>query len=120
MLRMETGLVRSKYVEVPCDSVTFSQRLFTPPARQTAQQKLATLQREKQQAQWEKERIMTLPFRQAAYWTRRGFRGLQDMFSDEGWVRLRVKDRRGYWKLDQNPAWALREGKVLDDLVRHH
>lgn len=67
----------------------------------------------------ERSKILTLPFRQAAYFLRRGFRGLGRLFTDEGFIFLKISQTKGIWKYDKFPAWAMENGKVLDSLVRH-
>ena len=112
--------IRPKKIEIPCRSITASAKLFTP----TKERSMAERVRERRQRQQEHEflesRRLTLPFRQAAYWIRRGFNGLQELFFDQNYISLRLKGKIGTWKMDRNPAWALDSGRVFDGLVRHH
>ena len=67
----------------------------------------------------ERSRILTLPFRQASYWIWRAFQALKRVWSKEGFIYVQIKGRNGIWKLDQNAAWMLDDGRALDRLVKH-
>lgn len=66
-------------------------------------------------------KILTLPFRQASFWTRRGLKmilpAMRRVWNKEGFVYIKIKGRNGTWKLDRNKAWALDEGRTLDRLM---
>ena len=61
--------------------------------------------------------LMSLPLRQAAYWTGIGFTGIRRAFVSSSIVGLHIKGQRSIWKIDQQFAWSLDEGRAIDDLV---
>lgn len=63
-------------------------------------------------------RILTKPFREARYWLWRAFRGLKSVFRPDPVISLKIQGERGYWKLYQDRAWALDDGKTLDRLIK--
>lgn len=65
-----------------------------------------------------KTNLLTLPFRQANYWMRRGFVGVRRALSSKGFHYLHVRGNNRVWKLDKDPTWALDDGKALDKLVK--
>jgi hypothetical protein len=117
-LRIESGNLRSKTIDVPYETVTTSQRLFVASRTATAAEKLQEIQKAKEKWEFQRRHIMTLPFRQAAHFIGQGFRGFKRIVSDDDWIFLRVKGLRGRWKVDSKPAWALRNGKHFDELTR--
>lgn len=117
-LRIESGNIRSKTIDVPYDIVTTSQRLYVPPTVVSATEKLQQMQQAKERWEQQRQRILTLPFRQAGHWMGVGFRGFQRMVDNDGWIYLRVKGYRGRWKLHEKPAWALRNGRHVDEVTR--
>ena len=74
--------------------------------------------REERLRAFAKTNLLTLPFRQAAYWMWRGFMSVRRAFTNERFHYIHVKGHRRVWKLDSDPAWALDEGRALDRLVK--
>ena len=61
--------------------------------------------------------ILTLPFRQAEFYMKRGFTAVKKAFTNHGLLQLHVKGHNIPWKLEHRDAWALDEGQALDKLV---
>ena len=108
--------IRPKSVTVPHDSATLSAPLFNsaPKMDNLARQQEIDLIRG-----WQKNNLMTLPFREAGYWTWKGLKTVKKTWNQEAFIYMRVKGKNGTWKLDSDPAWALDEGRALDRLVKH-
>ena len=107
---------RAKLV-VPED-LTVSGKLHQPVKEPSIAQKIAERRRREEDRDYNRSRILTLPFRQAGYWTGRGFNGLKGLFFDDGFIILRVHGRGRKYKLDRDFAWALEDGAVFDRLLR--
>ena len=124
MLRIESSRqlpgLRKKSTLVPSDSVTTSGRLFQLNSKISSGKSAAIRSEEAKARAFDGSRIWTLPLRQASYWTWRGFKGVQKIFTDDDFIFIKVDGRGGAWKLDRNPTWALGEGKAFDSLVRHN
>ena len=67
----------------------------------------------------ERTNLMTVPFRQANYLIWRAFQALKRVLTKEGFIYVQIKGRNGTWKLDQDAAWILDDGRALDRLVKH-
>ena len=110
---------RRKPVIVPQGDVTISSPIFNddPQEKWKATIKDITWREERLRA-FVKTNLLMLPFRQAEYWTWRGFVAIKSAFAGGGFHHLHLRGRNRVWKLDKDPAWALDEGKALDKLVK--
>ena len=105
MLKVETARVfpglRPNVLVLPHDGLLASSRLYRPAS---------------QSALGDGRRV---GYQKSTNWLWLGFKNIQGFFTDKRFIFLKAKDKSGAWKLDQNPAWALDNGKALDALVRH-
>lgn len=131
-LRIEThralpGL-RRKVIEVPTDTVFTSDRLGIPgsyvstplpPTRKERKEEQRWI-REQQREKHKDDVMATIaaPFERFGQYFVRGFMGLRDLFSEDGFVHLRIKGRNGTWKVDRDFIWALDNGHAFDKLVK--
>ena len=111
--------MQPKLVKVPPGDVTISSHVFNDDAEQRLEATIADLaRREERLRAFAKTDVVTLPFRQAGYWIRRGVGGIRSAFTSGGFHHLHVRGNNRMWKLDKNPAWALDDGRALDKLVK--
>ena len=106
-------------VTVSPSDVILSSYLYQDEVKRTPAEAAEIQRRLAKMKEIEKTRIMTLPFRQASYWIWRAVQALKRMCSNEGFIYVQIKGRNGTWKLDQNAAWMLEEGRALDRLAKH-
>lgn len=64
---------------------------------------------------YERDHLMTAPFRHAGQGAQTGFRQMQRVFSREGFIKVLVNGDRQ--KLDITGGWALENGRALDRLA---
>ena len=105
-----------KCVTVPPGDVTISSHVYHDDAEQQLMAKIAERQ-ERLQA-FARDSLLTLPFRQLKYWIRRGLLGIQSAFTGGRFHYLHIRGNNRVWKLDKDPAWALDDGRALDQLVK--
>ena len=110
--------LRPRSAEVPYNDVSLSSQLLEPAVKLSPAELVGRYRRQAQMQEIEKSKILTLPFRQASYWTWRGFQVLKKVVFKEGFIYLKVKDKNGIWKVDKAPAWAAEDGRVIDRLVK--
>ena len=109
---------RSASLVVPYEKVTVTGRFYIHKPPETEEQRAYKAFLEEEDRRWQREHILTLPFRQAGEKLRRFFRFMRGLFGDDGFRLLRVKGRKGIWRLNEKPAWLLEEGKPIDALIR--
>ena len=110
-------MFRPRSVTVPHYNVTMSDPLYIPEVKLSPLELAQKRQKEVQMREKERSRILTLPFRQASYWTWRGFRAMKPVFFGYGFTQLDVKGKNRHWKLNPDAAWALDNGRALDRLT---
>ena len=131
-LRIEThralpGL-RRKVIEVPTDTVLTSDRLGIPGSFVSTPLP-PTREEWKEEQRWIREQqqkkhndgiigIIAVPFQKFGQLVVRSFMGLRDLFSEDGYVHLRIKGRNGAWKVDRDFIWALDNGHAFDKLIK--
>ncbi|MCJ1355219.1 MAG: hypothetical protein MMC33_005210 [Icmadophila ericetorum] len=111
--------LRPRSVIVPYNHPILSSTFHTPPIKLSLAEQVELYKQQEVQREIERSRILTLPFRQASYWTYRGFRAAKKTWSKEGFIYMRVMGYNLAWKIDREAAWALEDGKAIDRLVRH-
>ena len=112
-------LMQPVTVEVPHSDVTLALPAFNSDIEDKVKSIMAERQhREERLHAYAKTNLLTLPFRQAAYWLWRLFTSTKRAFTSEGFNYLHIKGYSRTWKLDREPAWALDDGKALDKLVK--
>ena len=102
----------------PSDVVS-SDRIYVDEVKRSEAGLAEIRRRQDRMRELDKSRIMTRPFRQASYLTWKGFTGLRNMVTSEGFIHINIKGRNGVWKLDRNAAWLLEDGKAIDRLIRY-
>ena len=108
-----------KLVTVPPSDVTISSCMFNDDAEQRLEATIARIaRREERLSAFARTNLHTLPFRQVRYWMWRGFNGIKSAFTNDDFHFLHVRGNSLVWKLAQDPAWALDDGKALDRLVK--
>ena len=108
-----------KLVTVPPGDVTISAHVFNDNAEQKLEATITEMaRREEQLYAFAKSNLLTLPFRQAAYWIWRGFVGIKSAFTGGGFHYLHIRGNIRAWKIKKDPEWALDDGRALDKLVR--
>ncbi len=110
---------RSESLLVPPGDVELSDRIYASEIKRSEAETAEIRRRLDRMRELDRTRIMTRPFRQASYWSRKGFTGLKNVVASEGFIHLKVKGRNGVWKLDRNAAWLLEDGKAIDRLVKY-
>lgn len=103
----------------PYQDITFSEHIFIASAKASKAEIMAARKEEERERDMARKRILSLPFRQASYWTWRGFMVVRNFFWKDEFVYVQVKSKNGTLKLNRNPAWALDDGRALDRLVKH-
>lgn len=111
--------VKPASVRAPYGTLIANGRIYSPEPKETIARRVAMREEKERERQKALSHIMTLPFRQASYWTGRGFKNMQTMFSDDRFIYLFIDGKKGKWKYDREPVWALEDGKVLDAFVKH-
>ena len=109
----------SKTITVPSRDVTLSSRLFQKNREQQVEAAIEKITHQEERLRaFAKTNLLTLPFRQAGYWMWRGFMGIRRAFTNERFHYLHVKGQNRVWKFDSDPAWALDDGRAVDNLVK--
>lgn len=111
--------IRPRSVTVLHNDPLLATTFYIAPVKLSVAEQVELYKRQEAQREIEKSRILTLPFRQASYWTWRGFSAAKKTFTREGFIYMRVRGYNLPWKVDRDAAWALDEGRALDRLVRH-
>lgn len=108
---------KSKILTVPPEKVMLSHALYHPSPSAKQARALEKQEKKEKKEQWEKDkqRLMTLPFRDAWRYTKIAFYGMKRALIGGGFVKMTVGDRK--CKLDMTTGWALNEGKTLEALV---
>ena len=104
---------------VPPRDITISAPLFLGSDKQI-QAEIRELQRQEQRYLYLNKGISprTYPFRVLGYWTRALFGGVGKAFTNRGLINFHVKGNNLPWKMEIEAAWALEEGRALDEIVR--
>lgn len=111
--------IRPRIVTVPTGDVTLSARLYDENDEKRIEAKIKELTHQEERLEaFAKTDLLTLPFRQGAYWTKRAYMAVKRAFTNERFHHLHIKGYNRVWKLDSDPAWALDGGKALDNLVK--
>jgi hypothetical protein len=102
---------------VPPEQVSIARPLYNPApsARQVKATEAKAKMEKKEQWEKDKQRLMTLPFRDAWRYSKLAFYGVQRALTGGGFVKMRVGERK--CKLDMTTGWALNEGKTLEALT---
>ena len=111
--------IKPRTVMAPYDDIFLSEHIFIPPVVLSPAEKAEVRAQEDRMREIERSKILTLPFRQASYWTWRGFKNVQNILFKDSFVYMQVKGKNATFKLDRNAAWALDEGRALDRLLQH-
>jgi hypothetical protein len=111
----------AKTVVVPAEDVSMKTQIFKPVLYLSEQQQQAEARRERKASQerWQKdkERLLTLPFRQAGRGLSGAFKGMVRAFTGEGFLSMNVNGVK--YNLDITGGWALEDGKAIDRLIKH-
>ena len=99
--------------------VEASDRIYKDEGKRPEAETAEIRRRQDQMRELDKTRIMTRPFRQASYWSWKGFTSLRKLVASEGFIHFKIKGKNGVWKLDRNAAWLLEDGKAIDKLVKY-
>lgn len=106
-------------IVVAAEDAALSSRLFQGHNSISEIEKVEIRRRLDKMNEFNKTRIMTMPFRQASYLAWRGFRGARTFLSNENFIYMRLRGKNGVWKIDRNTAWSLENGRALDRLIKH-
>jgi len=77
--------------------------------------KLAEQEDKERRRRYEREHIMTAPFRHMGIGARAAWQGIKRGFTKEGFAKIRVNGKN--YKLDIMDGWALDDGRALDRLA---
>ena len=110
---------KTKSLVVNPGDVEVSDRIYSNEGKRSEAEMTEIRRRQDQMRELDRTRIMTRPFRQASYWSWKGFTSLRKLVASEGFIHLKVKGKNGVWKLDRNAAWLLEDGKAIDRLVKY-
>ncbi|KAA6416052.1 MAG: hypothetical protein FRX48_00771 [Lasallia pustulata] len=105
-------------VTVSPSELILSSYLYQDEVKRTSSETAEIRRRLAKMKEMEKTHLMTLPFREASFWIWRAFLALKRVFSKEGFIYVQIKGRNGTWKLDQNAAWMLDDGRAIDRLAK--
>ena len=111
--------IKPRTVIAPYEDIFLSDYIYTSPVVLSPAEKAAIRAQEERMREIARSKIMTLPFRQASYWTWRGFKTVQHILFKESLVYMQVKGKYATFKLDRNAGWALEDGRALDRLLQH-
>jgi hypothetical protein len=104
---------------VPSTSISLSTPLFHPsPGPPTPAQRREAAAQEARQREIERTRILTAPFRHFWYFSKRMMRALVRVWSREGFVKVNVEGKAGFWRLDREGGWMLDEGRGIDRIAK--
>ena len=110
--------LRPRPLVVPYEYMSCTGRFYRYQKPETEEEKVYREFLEQEAREWERNHILSLPFRQAWDKIRRFFRFMRGIFTDDGFEFLKVRGMRGQWRLDEKPAWILEAGKPFDALVK--
>lgn len=112
------GLPYRRQVVDPSE-VVLRMRMFTPKptAASLRADELEWARRRQEQARYDEEHRMTIPFRDAKAATETVFTSLRRGLTGEGFAVIDVKGQR--YKLDIQNAWVFEDGRALDRIVRY-
>ena len=100
--------IKPRVIEVPPADLTLYERLYDQPMLGAGY-----AVEEDSVGRW------SAPFRRFAAASRTVARSLSKIWTRGGFVKMRVRDRRGgLYKLDRDGGWALDEGRGIDRLIR--
>ncbi|ROT40382.1 hypothetical protein SODALDRAFT_95282 [Sodiomyces alkalinus F11] len=105
-------------VTVPPADVVLSGRLFKPHLTEAQARAARAREKAEAKARWEqeKQRLLTLPFRDAGRGAKAVWRGIRRGIVGGGFLKVMVGSRK--CKLDVEGGWALNDGAALESLVR--
>ncbi|RYP56876.1 hypothetical protein DL771_011518 [Monosporascus sp. 5C6A] len=109
-----------KRMRVEPQQVVMKTRLFTPKTEHSPYEKMAMKREEerrrKEAQQYERDHLMTAPFRHGAWAAGTIFAGIRQGLTGEGFVPIEVNGAK--YKLDVTGAYALEDGRALDRIVK--
>ncbi|RYO81849.1 hypothetical protein DL764_009701 [Monosporascus ibericus] len=110
-----------KRMQVEPQQVVMKTRLFTPSKTEPSPYEKIAMKREeerrrKEAQQYEKDHLMTAPFRHGAWAAGTIFAGIRQGLTGEGFVPIEVNGAQ--YKLDVTGAYALEDGRALDRIVK--
>jgi hypothetical protein len=111
--------LRPASVVAPHHELMLSDYLFTQPVKLSRSDLVAARKEEDRKREYERSRILTLPFRQISYWMWRGFMIVKSIIWKDDFIYMQVAGKTGSFKIGKSAAWALDDGRALDRLVKH-
>ena len=111
------GLPPRVFTAAPAD-LALSRRIHEPPAQAEVLHPAEARKRAEQQREFERSRILSVPFRHLSYAIWSGLQGLSRVWTREGFAKVRINGRSGVWKVDRAGGWALDGGRAVDRLVK--
>lgn len=117
-IRRPLGLPLRKVTVAP-EKVVLRRRLVPGPGpteEQRYAQAVATRVEREQMARYDRDHLLTMPFRQASRGAAAAWRGVRRALVGGGFASVEVEGRK--CKLDVDSAWALEDGRALERLVR--
>ncbi|RYP41166.1 hypothetical protein DL767_001170 [Monosporascus sp. MG133] len=110
-----------KRMQVEPQQVVMKTRLFTPAKTEPSPYEKIVMKREeerrrKEAQQYERDHLMTAPFRDGARAAGTIFAGIRQGLTGEGFVPIEVNGEK--YKLDVTGAYALEDGRALDRIVK--
>ena len=112
--------VTPKIIKVPPSDITMSSP-FWMGGQEQVEKELAKMKQKQGRAYYydaDMGGLLSLPFRQAAFWLGVGLTAAGKAFTSQGLLQFHVKGHNVPWKLEHMTAWALDEGQALDKMVK--
>ncbi|RYP19919.1 hypothetical protein DL765_003067 [Monosporascus sp. GIB2] len=110
-----------KRMQVEPQQVVMKTRLYTPPKAEPSPYEKIAMRREeerrrKEAQQYERDHLMTAPFRDGARAAGTIFAGIRRGLTGEGFMPIEVDGAK--YKLDVTGGYALEDGRALDRIVK--
>lgn len=110
--------VTPRKIIIPPSDVTISEPFFLGHDAQVQIELSRLQQKDDRLTAFATNDLVSLPFRQLGYWFGVLFLAVKKAFTNNGLIHFHVKGKNLTWKLERNGAWALDEGRILENLVK--
>ena len=111
--------MRPKPIEIPPNDVTMSGSIWMGGKEQMERELARIRERERRANSFsiDKGGLLTLPFRQGAFYVGRILAAAKKAILNEHFLKLHIRGEYFSCKLEHRSAWALDEGAAMDKLV---
>lgn len=110
--------VKPRSTTIPPSDVTISAPVFLGGDAQVKIQLKELQYQEDRDYAFARDNLLSWPFRQAGFWIGSIFLAVKKAFTNTGIIQFHIKGHNISWKMERDRAWALEDGRFIDNLVK--